>query len=65
MEKNTHIRKRKCFFLFTSELKHRPAFPCLRHHFPASLHDKVAVDELPDAGDFESHLRMHNAEVLI
>lgn len=48
-----------------SQLQHRSVAPCFRHHVPACLQDKVAVDELPDAGDGEGDLRMHNTEVLV
>lgn len=49
----------------TSELQHRPVLPRLGHHVPARLQDKVAVDELADAGDGEGDLWMHDAEVLV
>lgn len=48
----------------TSELQHGPVLPHFRHHVPACLQDKVAVDELLDAGDGEGEgeFRVHNAE---
>lgn len=49
----------------TSELKHGPVLPRIGHHIPACLQDKVAVDELPYAGDGEGDFRMYNAEVLV
>lgn len=49
----------------TSELQHGPVPPRFWHHLPACLKDKVAVDELPDAGDGEGDFRMHNAEVKV
>lgn len=64
-QKKQQQAKHENIFPFTSEMQHRLVLPRLRHHFPASLQDKVAVDELPDAGDSEGDLRMHNAEVLI
>ncbi len=54
------------FFLFsTSELQHGPVPPRFGHHVPVCLQDKVAVDELPDAGDGESDFGVHNAEVKV
>lgn len=49
----------------TSELQHGPVLPLFGHHVPACLQDKVAVDELPDAGHGEGDFRMYNAEVLV
>lgn len=53
------------FGLSTSELQHGPVLPHFRHHVPACLQDKVAVDELSDARDGESDFRVHNAEVKV
>lgn len=49
----------------TSKLQHGPVSPRSGHHLPVCLQDKVAVDELPDAGDVEGDFWMHNAEVLV
>lgn len=37
----------------------------LRHHVALRLQNKLAVDELSDALNVESHLGVHNTEVLI
>lgn len=52
-------------FHFTSELQHGPVPPCPGHHVSACLQDKVAVDELPNAGDGEGDVRVHDAEILV
>lgn len=49
----------------TSELQHGPVPPGLWDHISACLQDKVAVDELPDAGDGECDLRVEDGEVLV
>lgn len=39
--------------------------PCFGHHFSSCLQDKLAVNELADAGDAEGDLRVDDGEILI
>lgn len=41
------------------------ALPCSGHHFSSCLQDKLAVNELADAGDAEGNLRVDEGEIFI